>query len=149
MLEILRLLVPGLLALAAAAYCDREIRRRGFSPPGFEEPWRRTLANLALAGALYFGVFLALGNLGLEVEVDTGNLRSFDLFFLHLIFVACLAAWYGLGYGSIDRASGWLRQFGLRSANPWNEIGIGLVAGIAGWMMVMASVDNRSPPILK
>ncbi len=137
MIESLRLLIPALLALLAAGYCDLEIRRRGFSPPGFAEPWRRGLAGLVLAAALFFGVFLALGNLGLDVEVDLGSLRTFDLFFLHLLFVVCLAAWYGLGYSSFDRASAWMRQFGLRSPNPWKEVGIGIAAGIAGWVIVM------------
>ncbi len=138
MIDFFRLLGPALLAILAAGYCDLEIRRRGLSPPGFAQPRRRGLASLVLALALYVGVFLALGNLGLDVEVDLGSLRTFDLFFLHLIFVACLMAWYVLGYSSFDRASAWLRQFGLRTPNPWHEVGIGVAAGIAGWMIVMA-----------
>lgn len=144
----LRLLVPALLAAGAAVWVDRATEARGFLPPGFREPWRRLAGLLVLASIFYLGVFLPVGRIGQESEPLTGDVSTPGLFLLQGLLVVSMAAWYVLGYaGSWDgeRAlsdpgalvRGFARQFGLLAERPWTEIGLGVAAGVAGWMVVI------------
>ncbi len=80
-----------------------------------------------------------LGQPGL---VDTSALTVPQLFFLHLVFVVTLIVWYLLGFvGSGSRlATAWVTQLGFRSPALLRELGIGVVAGVAGWLGVIASL---------
>jgi membrane protease YdiL (CAAX protease family) len=94
-----RLLLPALLALAAAWGLDAACARRGLLPPGFRNPVRRALGFAAVALVFFRGVFLPLGLIGLAgLEVKVAALHPFQLFFLHLMMVGALLTWFLAGY---------------------------------------------------
>ena len=97
-LDLLRVVGPALLALAAAFFVDRLCAATGLLPPGFPVPWRRGAALALLARVLWIGVFAPLGMLGLEPELDLSGLTVPRLFLLHGILVATLVGWFLLGY---------------------------------------------------
>ncbi|MGD2113963.1 MAG: type II CAAX endopeptidase family protein [Acidobacteriota bacterium] len=143
---LLRGLIPALLAAGAALWVDRATEARGFLPPGHREPWRRIGALLVLASIFYLGVFLPVGRIGLAPEPLPEDLSTPGLFLVQGLLVLSLVAWYVLGYvgapsagrSPADLAEGFARQFGLRAERTWDEIGIGLAAGLLGWMVVIA-----------
>jgi membrane protease YdiL (CAAX protease family) len=102
--SLLRFAIPALLALGASWVLDRTCAIRGFLPPGFREPWRRSLAFLLVAGILLIGVFAPLGMVGTDVQPDVSRLTTLRLFQLHMIFVASLAVWFLLGFAVPRRA---------------------------------------------
>jgi membrane protease YdiL (CAAX protease family) len=145
---LLRGLIPAVLAAGAALWVDRATEARGYLPPGHRELWRRIAALLILASIFYLGVFLSVGRIGLEPEPLPDDLSTPGLFLLQGLLVLSLVAWYVLGYvgafaggrsgaDPADLAGGFARQFGLRAERPWTEIGLGLVAGLVGWMVVI------------
>ena len=139
-LDLLRVVGPALLALAAAFIVDRLCAAKGLLPPGFAVPWRRGAALALLAGVLWIGVFAPLGMLGLETEQDLSGLTVPRLFLLHGILVATLVGWFLLGYAGTARADlGRLfaAQFGLLAPRPAREIGLGLVLGLAIWSLAL------------
>lgn len=103
--SLLRFAIPALLALGAAWVLDRMCAVRGFLPPGFREPWRRSLAFFLVAGILLVGVFAPLGMVGVDVQPDVSRLTTPRLFQLHMIFVASLAVWFLLGFAVPHRPS--------------------------------------------
>lgn len=105
--SLLRFAIPALLAFGAAYVLDRMCAARGFLPPGFREPWRRTLAFFLVAGILLVGVFAPLGMIGVEVEPDLSRLTTLRLFQLHMMFVAALAVWFLLGFAVPSRVETW------------------------------------------
>jgi membrane protease YdiL (CAAX protease family) len=135
--EPLRLLGPLVLALVSATAFDQLSRARGLEPPGFRQPWRRVLGLSVLAGALYVGVFAALGQVGLghaEVRVVSRP----ELFALHALFLLALGAWLLLGFaGELPpgRSLGAeaARQLGLSTPRPLREVGIGFGLGLLAW----------------
>jgi membrane protease YdiL (CAAX protease family) len=139
---------PVLLAALVAAWIDLRTRRAGLDPPGFAEPLRRWAWLVLLAGALWVGVFGSLGSA--SGEVDLAAVRDWQLFALHALFVALLLAWYALGFagarrvepstGASPAGGGFARQLGLAAAEPWKEIGLGLVFGVGAWLAVLAGV---------
>ncbi len=139
----LRVVGPVLLALAAALAIDRMTARRGLRPPAFDPEWRgygaaavrRGLALAAVAAVLWIGVFGPLGTLGAAVEPDFSQIHAGQLFLLHGLFAAALAGWYLLGFAG--SGGSWLAQLGFRSERPLPELGIGLAAGIGGWLTVL------------
>ena len=157
-MEVLRAAIPPLLGLLTVWLVDIETRRRGLEPPWFQIPSgadtarrvtarvRRLLALSLLWLVLWLGVFLPLGSLGVERELDLSRLSRFDLFLLHLLLMSCLVLWYLCGYiprfGSERqrREGGWIAQFGLRSESILREIGIGLAVGIVAWLVVIAAL---------
>ena len=137
MTEPLRLLGPLLLAVVSAAAVDQLTRARQLDPPGFTDPLRRGVGLVVTAGILWIGVFLALGQVGLpaaplqQVEVP-------GLFLLHALFLFALAVWFVVAHAgalppgrSLGRVFG--EQFGLVTARPLREIGIGLGLGVLMW----------------
>lgn len=142
-MSLLRAVGPVILSLAAVVLIDRLTRWRGLEPPGFDparsgEPQaalRRGLALAMLAGALWLGVFGPLGTLGTEIEPDLSRMHASQLFLLHAIFAATLGVWFLLGFAGT--AGSWTRQLGFRTARPLPELGIGLAAGVGGWLVVL------------
>lgn len=153
-MDLLRAIAPPFLALLTVWLIDFQTRRRGLTPPAFEFPTdgdaratfvvlgRRALAAVVLYLILWVGVFLPLGSLGIEQEIDFSLLSGVDLFVLHLMLVGCLVTWYLAGFmpppATADPGSySWGSQLGLRTDSVWREIGIGLLAGVAAWLTVI------------
>ncbi len=137
---------PLLLALVAAWGIDRLTRERGLQPPGFRPSWvgepvaaaRRALALATVAGVLWVGIFAPLGALGSDLRTDLSQVGVGQLFLLHGLFAAALAVWYLLGFAGTGGSVA--VQLGLRAPRPLTEIGVGLAAGIGGWLVVLAVV---------
>jgi membrane protease YdiL (CAAX protease family) len=145
---------PAVLALLTTLLFDQLSRRRGLLPPGFGggvQPVsgpsklgiaRRSLALTSLWGVLWIGVFFPLAALGQATELDLSSVSTPQLFLLHLLFVLTLMVWYVLGFagmpgfGTVGRNS-WVSQLGFRTPSIWREIGLGLVAGVGAWFMVL------------
>ncbi len=143
--EVLRLAGPAFLAVAGAVVVDRIAAARRLDPPGFAEPWRRWAAGAIVAGVFWVGVFAPLGQLGLPADIDYARLSPAQLFLLHGLFVLCLAGWYALGFAGHARPEAghtlsWRAQLGLLSPAPAREIGLGLLAGMAAWALVIAAL---------
>lgn len=96
--ELLRTVGPVVAAAGAAWLFDHMTRRRGLDPPGFRTPARRIAAAALVGFALYVGVFAALGTIGRQGEIDFGQLRSWQLFLLHGLFVVTLVGWWASGF---------------------------------------------------
>lgn len=99
--ELLRLLGPMVLAILAAFTIDALCARRGLFPPGFHRPLRRAAADTILAALLWIGVFLPLGNIGLDNVPEITRIYTPELFLLHFLMVATLLAWFLLGFGGL------------------------------------------------
>lgn len=160
----LRALGPLVLAAAAALAADRTMARRGLLPPGFAEPWRRAGGLAVLAGVFYVTAFAALATVGMEIDLDLSAVRPWELFALHAVLVASMAAWGALAWAgaggsagsrSAAPAPGWtaapppvradgglraaLEGFRLAPARPLGrELALGVGAGIAIWGAVVA-----------
>lgn len=143
MLELLRQLAPPALGVAAALLLDAGARRRGLDPPGFREPLRRALALAALAAVLWLTVFFPLAHLGEPAAEDYSGVPAWQLFLVHALLVAGLAAWYAAGFaGRTGAAPGGTvaEQLGLAAPAPLREIGLGVVFGVGAWFAVVASL---------
>lgn len=152
--QALRLAVPMALAAAAALAVDLWTARRGRLPPGFAAPWRRALAAGVLAAVFYLGVFASLATLGRGAELAVGpdlstleaTFRPWQLFVLHVLLVAALLAWGLLAYAGHLAPRRLLRRlaraFRLRvRPRRWpREVGIGLLAGLGIWGVVLLVV---------
>lgn len=156
-MDTLRLIGPPILALVTALVIDGWTQHRGLLPPWFRMDFqgdpqalivaggRRGLFLVILSLVLWIGVFFPLGSLGIEREIDFELLSGFDLFTLHLMLVFCLVVWYLMGYVPVrqdtDRESmSWRTQLGFRASSIPREIGIGLLAGVAGWLTVIGAL---------
>lgn len=138
---LVRLLVPALLAAGAAIWVDRATEARGFLPPGFREPWRRVAAVAILASIFFVGVFLPVGMIGVEAQPLPEDIDTPRLFLLQGLLVLSVVTWFVLGYaGTSDRSLAKLfaHQLGLRAEKPLTELGLGFLAGVAGWLAVIA-----------
>lgn len=141
--EILRGLAPGVLALAAVVGFDRRCRRLGFDPPGFREPARRVAGLGALALALGLAVFFPLSRIGAaDGPVDYAAVPVWQLFLVHAVLVAAMGGWWAAGYAGTAPAPGGSAadQLGLASRSIGRELGLGLVFGIGAWFAVLATV---------
>jgi membrane protease YdiL (CAAX protease family) len=166
---LVRLIVPAVLALFVAFTMDRMCAARGLLPPGFREPWRRSLGSSLVGLILWIGAFASLGNIGLEIEQDVSGLTTPRLFLLHGLLVLTLFIWFLLGFAGVrvrpastplEEAPDipvepaeppppppapmplfrrFLEQFGFLAPNVPREIGIGLLLGIAAWGIVLAA----------
>lgn len=122
------------LASLAALAVDRFAARRGLTPPGFANPWRRGFAAALLALVFWLGIFgpLALadpGDLPAPDQVSRGG-----LFLIHGILAVSLAIWYALGFAAVPGTGGlrgFLEQLGLAARRPAEEAALGIVAGVA------------------
>lgn len=139
---VLRLLIAGLLALAAAFWVDRRTEALGVLPPGFREPWRRIGGLVVVASILFLGVFLSIAMFGVEKPALTvEDVSGPGIFLLQGLLVLSLVTWFVLGYAGVpDLRLGatFARQFGLRAEEPWKELGLGVLLGFAGWALVIA-----------
>lgn len=146
---LIRLALPLVAGAACAWWIDRSTAARGLLPPGFADPaWgdlRRLAAIVLLALVLWFGVFAAIGQIGLPSsmdEIDFERLSPLNLFLMHAILVATLSAWMVLGYWRCghDARTVVLSQLGLRTRTGQSvpaELGIGLGAGLVLWASVL------------
>ncbi len=150
----LRMLGPILLSVAAAWSLDFMMARRGLLPPYFQldqalspedrtvRLGRRLMAGGILTAILWIGVFSPLSTLGQEVELDLAGMTTPRLFLLHMLLVASLVCWFGLGFGGQAfrqpaSALGWPAQLGFRTPAIGRELGIGLVVGIGAWLVTL------------
>lgn len=137
----IRLLVAAVLAVGTGYLVDRWTETRGFLPPGFEHLWRRLFALAVVAGILFVGVFLPVAMVGVEHPAPTAeDVASPRLFLLEGLLLLSVVLWFLLGYAGRDRRSAaatFGRQFGLRADDPYAELGIGVLAGAAGWVLVI------------
>lgn len=150
-MDSLRLILPLLMALGTSFALDSQMQRRGLLPPNFRlaegSPGTarqravllRTAALSVVAFVLWVGIFAPIGMTGQADSAAPVNPAIPDLFALHLVFLVGLGIWYSLGFwGSPRSSTNWRDQLGLGGANIGREIGIGLVAGVAGWLGVIA-----------
>lgn len=141
--ELLRQAGPAALAVAATLYLDRRSRRLGFDPPGFREPARRAGGLGSVALVLWAAVFLPLGGLGRGGEPDFSAIPTWQLFLVHLMLVAAVAAWYGAGFGGEARrgpGGSAAEQLGLATPRRLREVGVGIVFGVGAWFVVVAGL---------
>ena len=142
-LDVLRDVGPPLLACAAALVFDRMAVRRRLDPPGFANPLRRGLAFALVAGIFWIGIFGALGAKPDAVATDYSQVSMGRLFLLHILLVAVMVFWYLLGFSGFrtaDGAMGFAAQFGLRSARPGREAGLGLAVGLCTWSALILCI---------
>ena len=148
-----RFLLPLLAGGACAWWIDRSTAARGLLPPGFAaaspDGVLRRLAAMALLGlVLWFGVFAAVGQIGLPSvadQIDFANLSPLNLFAMHAILVATLAVWLALGYWRCGHDAGTVirSQLGLRlrpGQSVPRELALGIGAGVVLWAGVLAVV---------
>ena len=148
-----RFLLPLLAGGACAWWIDRSTAARGLLPPGFGsatgEGLERRLAAMALLGVvLWFGVFAAIGQIGLPSiadQIDFADLSPLNLFLMHAILVATLAVWLTLGYWRCGHDAGTVirSQLGLRlraGQSVPRELGLGILAGVVLWAGVLVAV---------
>lgn len=155
MTELVRILGPLLAAFGAALFVDRAAKRRGLDPPGFADPLRRAAASALVGAALYFGVFAAVGSFGRTSASPISGIADWQLFLLQILFAVTVAGWFALGFagtsaagagsGAGGDAAGTLagrfaRQLGFATPRPGREMGLGLIAGVAAWVVVLAGV---------
>lgn len=145
----LRLALALLLAGVTALMVDRWTEERGFLPPGFARaPWRRWAAFAVLGAILFLGVFLPVALLGVErAPLSPEDLSTLDVFLLQGLLLLAVVLWFLLGFagkgagtaaaGAGGLAGSFARQLGLRARSPWTEIGIGVAAGAAGWVLTI------------
>ena len=103
---------------------------------------RRAIALSALCVVLWVGVFLPLGAIGTEQEVDIQGLTVPQLFMLHGLLITCVAVWYVCGFvftgtGSSSKSRSWETQLGFRARSIPRELGLGLIAGVGAWLLVI------------
>ena len=151
-MTLIRLALPLVAGAACAWWIDRSTAARGLLPPGFADAtWgdlRRLAAIVLLALVLWFGVFAAIGQIGLPSaidEIDFERLSPVNLFLMHALLVGTLAGWLLLGYWRCghDARTVVMSQLGLRTRSGQSvpvELGIGLGAGVVLWASVLAVV---------
>ncbi len=125
---------------------DRLMAARRLSPRLFtsvDGSWapvaRRAAATTVLFLLFWVAVFSPLGTLGAAPQIDVNQLRIPQLFLIHALLLVALVAWYACGFLGGPRAagSGWSTQFGLRTSQPWTELGLGLGVGLVTWLLVL------------
>ncbi len=150
-MNLIRFFLPVLAGGACAWWIDQSTAARGLLPPGFAAGTptglRRRVAAMALLGlVLWVGVFAAVGQIGLPSrvnEIDFENLSPLNLFQMHALLVATLAAWLMLGYWRCGHDAGTVirSQLGLRvrpGQSVRTEVGLGIGAGVILWAGVLA-----------
>ncbi len=150
---LIRFALPIVAGAVCAWWIDRSTAVRGLAPPRFGNVagagLERRLAGIALlALVLWSGVFAAVGQVGAPSamdQIDFDSLSPLLLFQMHAVLVATLAGWLTLGYWRCGHDAGAviMTQLGLRTRAGQSipaEVGIGLGAGIALWVGVIAVV---------
>jgi membrane protease YdiL (CAAX protease family) len=111
-LELVRLIVPALLAFLVVVGLDWRSAGRGLLPPGFAVPWRRALAGISVALVLWAGVTSPLSSLGRSLpQPDVSKITTPQLFFLHAMMAAAALVWFLLGFARVRPAG----------SAPWPE----------------------------
>jgi membrane protease YdiL (CAAX protease family) len=100
--DTLRLVIPAVLAIAAAYTLDRASAARGIFPPGFDIPWRRGAALALVALILWVGSLAPLSAIGRPAQqIDVSQITTPRLFLLHALLVAALGIWFLLGFAGL------------------------------------------------
>ncbi|MDX1630410.1 MAG: CPBP family intramembrane glutamic endopeptidase [Thermoanaerobaculia bacterium] len=145
MLELLRLYGPPVLAVLGALAVDRVSEARGLTPPGFRTGWRRGIAGAILAGIFWMTIFFPLSQVGVAPPIDLESVHRLELFGVHGLLLLALLAWFLLGYAGVETEEGPIpllgRQLGMTSRSPARELGVGLVAGLSTWPMLLVVVS--------
>jgi membrane protease YdiL (CAAX protease family) len=104
-IDLLRLSLTGILALLGAFTLDWLTARKGLTPPGFREPWRRWAAFLVIAFLFWIGVTGPLTAVGQPaVEPDLSTISTPQLFLLHILMIATMLTWFVLGFAGVRQA---------------------------------------------
>ena len=126
--------------------------RRGLLPPLFRpEPGaplvgaatvRRVAAALLLFAVLWLTIFASLSLLGTTMGSEFQAPATPQLFMVHAILLVTLAIWFTLGFvgprgGTAFASSSPGRQFGLRAPSIAAELGLGVLCGVAAWLVVL------------
>jgi membrane protease YdiL (CAAX protease family) len=155
--------LTAFLAIAVAFFMDRLCEARGLLPPGFREPWRRTLGWTLVALILWIGAFASLASIGQDVpEMDLSQLTTPRLFLLHFLLILTIISWFLLGFAGLRPAPPpppleelpdqepapapapvplfrrFQEQFGFVAPDVPREIGVGVLVGIGSWGAVLA-----------
>jgi membrane protease YdiL (CAAX protease family) len=180
-LDPIRLIVPALLACLAVWWLERQSARKGLTPPGFAEPWRRALAGATVAAVLWVGVTAPLSGIGRPAPAtDLSGITTPQLFLLHALMVAAMLAWFLLGFAGVrpprpvpvpvsdpvgdpladdplavepapaplpepappaaSLGRRFAEQFGFAAPDVPREIGLGVLLGVAAWVVVLVGV---------
>jgi membrane protease YdiL (CAAX protease family) len=100
--DTLRLVIPAVLAIAAAYTLDRACAARGIFPPGFAIPWRRGAALALVALILWVGSLAPLSAIGRPAQqLDVSQITTPRLFLLHALLLAALGIWFLLGFAGL------------------------------------------------
>jgi len=95
---------------------------------------------LVLAAVFLFGIFTPVVSFDLPPEIDLATLSYTQLFLFQALLLASLATWYALGYlGEREATTPWWVCFGLRWRRVPVELGVGVVAGVGAWLVVLAA----------
>ena len=133
------------LAAGAAFWVDYRTVRARLDPPGFSHPLRRALALSVLVFVFWIGVFGPLLSLGAAPEINIEELNIGSVFLVQGLLLSCLALWYALGLGGVpgvtlgDAGARLRRELGLGPVDFKKELGVGLVAGIFAWGLVLSA----------
>ena len=139
------LLVP---AMVATLWIDRRTEALGQTPPGFLQPGRRLVVFSALAFVFWLTIFLPLLSLGEVPEFDPEKVSFAAVFLVQALLFAVLVLWYTLGFGfgagagpvEENPQKAWpriLQELGLPRVDWRQELGVGLVAGVLAWGLVL------------
>lgn len=100
--DLLRLSLTALLAFLGAFLFDWLTARKGLTPPGFREPWRRAGAMFVVFLLFWIGVTSPLSAVGQPaVEPDLSTISTPQLFLLHILMILTMLAWFTLGFAGV------------------------------------------------
>ncbi len=103
--DMLLLSLTGVLAFLLAITLDWCMARKGLTPPGLREPWRRWAALLLVTLFFWIGITGPLAALGQPaVEPDLSQITTPQLFLLHVLMVATMLSWFALGFAGVRLA---------------------------------------------
>ena len=149
MTDILRTVGPLALAVVAALAVDARTTAAGLQPPRFlpeqgaspvAAALRRAAWMALLVMLFWVGVFAALAGLGADQQIDFSQVPAQQLFLMHALLASALLVWFVLGYVPGSRPGELGRQVGLVCRSPGVEIGLGVVAGVGIWAVVMVTL---------
>lgn len=133
------------LAVLAAVAVDWLTADAGLLPPGFRPEReggvvRRSVAVTLLAIVLWIGVFGPLAVIGADTPEPTEPVSPGGLFLLHGFFLAFVLAWLALGFPMMRPVRSAVEQLGFATRDLPRELGLGVVAGVLAWLLVVGVV---------